>query len=63
MQRRVGDQKRQWVLPAEAEETHDDVEDLYDWGGLDGSIEVLGPDVPEDFRPEDAVDAGYDLVY
>jgi hypothetical protein len=36
---------------------------LQDGDGLDGAVEVLGQEVPEDFGPEEAVEAGGDLVW
>lgn len=49
-------------LPGEADEAHDDVDDLEGGHGLDGDIEVLGQKVPEDLGPKKGLDAGGDLV-
>ena len=36
---------------------------MEDRDGLDGAVEVLGREVPEDLGPEEAIDGGGDLVW
>ena len=48
----------QGPLPAEDEEGEEQVEDLQDGHGLDGAVEVLGQEVPEDLGPEEAGEGG-----
>lgn len=49
-------------LPGEDDEPADNVDDLQGGEGLHRAVEVGGEEVPEDLGPEEAVDAGGDLV-
>lgn len=51
-------EETEWPLPGKAEESHQHVDDLECGYGLDGAIEVLCEEVPEDLGPEEAVKAG-----
>lgn len=47
-------------LPSECEEAEEQVDGLEDGYRLDGAVEVLGEEVPEDLRPEEALEScGY----
>jgi len=46
-----------------AEDSEEQVHDLEGGNGLYGAVEVLGGEVPEDLGPEEAVEAGADLVW
>lgn len=50
--------------PLQGDHSHaeDQVDGLEDGGGLDGGVERLGEEVPEDLGPEVALDGGTDLV-
>lgn len=43
-------------------DAEDEVDDLEDGEGLDGDVERLGEEVPEDLGPDEALDGGADLV-
>lgn len=49
-------------LPCDAEDTEEEIDDLEDGYRLDSAIEVLGNEVPENLRPEEALYRGGDLV-
>ncbi|KAH6610863.1 hypothetical protein Trco_000883 [Trichoderma cornu-damae] len=51
--------------PFQGEHGHaqEQVDDLEDGGGLDGGVERLGEEVPEDLGPEEALDSGANLVW
>jgi hypothetical protein len=50
-------------FPSKHDDTKDDVDYLKRGDGFDGSIEVLGEEIPEDLGPEDAVNTGYELPW
>jgi len=52
----------QWPFVGQAHEAEDEVYDLKSGERLDGAIEVLGEEVPEDLGPEEAFNRGTDLV-
>ena len=61
MQRRAGqDAKRQFLH--EYEDTEDQVDGLENGERFYCQVEVLGEEVPEYLRPEEAFDSGCDLV-
>jgi hypothetical protein len=62
MQTTAGEQG-QWPFPGDTDYAEDDVENLQDGNGLDGAIEVLGEEIPEDLGPEETVEAGSYLVW
>lgn len=62
MQARTSEQ-RQGPFPGETNDTENYIEDLQDRNGLDGAIEVLGEEIPEDLGPEEAVEPSAYLVY
>ena len=62
MQDRVGDDA-EGPFPGENEDAEEKVDDLEDGDGLDGAVEVLGREVPEDLGPEEAVNGGEDLIW
>lgn len=62
MQTAAGEQ-RQWPFPGDTDYAEDNVENLQDGNGLDGAIEVLGEEIPEDLGPEEAVETGGYLVW
>lgn len=49
-------------LVAQAEQSRDEVDDLQGGDGLDGAVEVLGQEVPEDLGPEEGLDGCGNLV-
>ena len=56
---------REWLerpLPSEGEEAEEQIDDLQDGEGLDGAVEVLGQEIPEDLGPEEAFERGGALV-
>lgn len=53
----------QWPFVGQAHETENEVDDLKSGEGLDGAIEVLGEEVPEDLGPEEAFNGGSNLVW
>jgi hypothetical protein len=57
--------RKKWErpLPCEADDAEDEVYNLKNREGLDGRIEVLGQEVPEDLRPEEGLEGGCYLVY
>jgi len=52
----------EWPFPSQADESEKDVEDLQYWDWLYSSIEVFRGKVPEDLRPDAALDASYELI-
>lgn len=50
-------------LPGQTDKTHDDVDDLEYGKGLDGAVEILGQEVPEDLGPEEGFDSCGYLVW
>jgi hypothetical protein len=52
----------EWKFPCEHDEAEDHVDHLKDGDRLYCVIEVLGPHVEEDFRPEDAVKSCCELA-
>ena len=50
-------------LPRQAQDAHQDVDNLEGGHGLDGAVEVLGQEVPEDLGPEEGFDGGAYLVW
>jgi hypothetical protein len=61
VQSSAGDE-REWVFHGDATESKDQVHDLQDGEGLDGTVEVLCEEVPEDLWPEEGLESGSDLV-
>ena len=59
--RQAPSEELQRPLPGEAEQTHDKVEDLEDGDGLDGAVEIMGHEVPENLGPDEAFDRAADL--
>jgi len=55
-------EKRQRPLPGKTDDTKQEVEDLQDGHGLDGGIEVLCEEVPEDLWPEKGFYRSADLI-
>ena len=49
-------------LPREADDAEDEVYDLEDGEGLNGRVQVLGQEVPEDLGPEEGLEGGCYLV-
>lgn len=49
-------------LPGEAEQAHDEVENLKNGNGLDGAVEIVGYKVPKDLGPDEAFDGAAYLV-
>jgi hypothetical protein len=45
-------------FPGEGDDTEDEVDDLQDWEGFYGRVEVFGEEIPEDFGPEEGFDCG-----
>ena len=52
------EQPGQRPLPAQDDEGEEQIEDLENGDGLDGAVEVLGEEVPEDFGPEETGEGG-----
>ena len=50
------------VLHGDAGESEDQVDDLQDGEGLDGTVEVLCEEVPEDLWPEEGLEGSSHLV-
>lgn len=57
----AGDEK-EGPFPSKTDDAEEEVEDLQYRCGLDGAVEVLGQEVPEDFGPEETFEGGGDLV-
>lgn len=55
-------EQRQGPLQGDHGDAEDEVDDLEDGEGLDGDVERLGQEVPEDLGPDEALDGGADLV-
>jgi hypothetical protein len=53
----------QWPFPGERDNAEEQVDDLKDWEGFYGRVEVLGEEVPEDFGPEKGFEGSCYLVY
>lgn len=53
----------EWPLVCDAEDSQEEVDDLEGWDGSDGGVEVLGEEVPEDLRPEEAFEGSGYLVW
>ena len=51
-----------WPFPGKTEDTEEKIDDLKDGRRLDGTVEVLCQEVPEDLGPEEAFERGSDLV-
>jgi hypothetical protein len=49
-------------FPGEADDAHDEVDDLQRGDLCDGAVEVLGEEVPEDLGPEEGLNGGTYLV-
>lgn len=56
-------EKGQWPFPGERDDAEEKVDDLEDWEGFYGRVEVLGEEVPEDFGPEEGFEGSCYLVY
>lgn len=52
--RRCACQWFEWPFPCQRRDAKDQVDDLEDWNGFDGGVEVVCDKVPEDFGPEEA---------
>ena len=52
----------EWPFHGQSEEREDEVDDLQNWEGLHCSIKSLGEEVPENLRPEETFDGGFELV-
>lgn len=53
----------EWPLQREAEDSEYDIEYLQNGYGFYGGVEVFCEEVPEDFRPEEAMDTSGKLIY
>jgi hypothetical protein len=53
----------EWVFHGDATESKDQVHDLQDGEGLDGAVEVLCEEVPEDLWPEEGLESSSNLVW
>lgn len=51
------------ILPCQAEQAKEEINDLEEGHGSHGAVEVGGEEVPEDLRPEKALERGGDLVW
>lgn len=61
MHTRSGDEGKRPLI-ATADNAEDHVDDLERGNRFDGTVEVLGEEVPEDLGPEEAVEACCDLI-
>lgn len=52
----------QWPFPGERDDAEEQVDDLQNWEGFHGRIEVLGEEVPEDLGPEEGFESSGYLI-
>lgn len=57
-----GDEEGQRPFPGQSEDAEQEVEELQDGHGPHARVEGGGEEVEEEFRPEEGVDGGQDLV-
>lgn len=52
----------EWPFHGQGEEREDEVDDLKNWKGFHCPIKGLGEEVPENLRPEETFDSGFELI-
>jgi hypothetical protein len=55
--------QREWPFPRQTQDAEQDIYDLQDWERLDGGVEVLSQEVPEDLGPEEGFESSGYLIW